>query len=245
MRPDRPDTIYSQPMQSIPEFSFGESVATVFDDMISRSVPLYHDVQTATARLTGRLAQPNTVVYDLGCASGTTLVLLAQELQNEPIEIIGVDNSAPMLAHCRQKLAAAGFAERVRIVEADVCSFTPTGASVIVLNYTMQFLPPAARPELLSKLFNSLLPGGALLLSEKVTHRSETLNRVLYEMHHEFKKENGYSTLEIAQKRDAIENVLRPLSTEENVRLLNEAGFREVEIFAKWYNFASFIAFRG
>jgi tRNA (cmo5U34)-methyltransferase len=239
------DILFSLPLSSVKDFAFDENTAAVFDDMIERSVPLYQDIQHATARLCRCLAQDQSRVYDLGCASGTTLVLLAEHLAERPIEIIGIDNSGPMLEECEKKIAASGWNERILVEQADIRTYQPEHASVIILNYTLQFLPVKERAAVLKRLASGLLPGGALLLSEKVTHRSETLNRVLYDMHHQFKRSRGYSDLEIAQKRDSIENVLVPLSTEENCALLRDAGFREVEVYAKWYNFASFIAFRG
>ncbi|MFN8389588.1 MAG: carboxy-S-adenosyl-L-methionine synthase CmoA [Bdellovibrionota bacterium] len=245
MSDSKRDFLYSKPLGTVKGFAFDTAVAGVFDDMISRSVPLYDDIQQATAKLAERLVLPNTNVYDLGCASGTTLLRLAEELQDSSIRIIGIDNSEPMLDECRKKLKDAAVTERIELGCSDLRTASIENASVVILNYTLQFLPPTERLETLRRIHEGMIRGGSLLLSEKVIHRSETLNRVLYEMHHQFKRSRGYSDLEIAQKRDAIENVLIPLSTEENVDLLRQAGFREVELYAKWYNFASFIAFRG
>lgn len=241
----RIDRLFAKPIRSVQDFVFDRSVASVFDNMISRSVPLYDDIQSACAKLAARLVQPGTKIYDLGCSSGTTLVLLAEALRDLDVEIVGIDSSEAMLEECRSKLVRCGCSDRVSLLKADVGDTALEAASVVVLNYTLQFLPVVRRPVVLRKIFDALVPSGALLMSEKVTHRSETLNRVLYEMHHDFKRQNGYSDLEISQKREALENVLIPLSSEENKQMLEQAGFREIEVFAKWYNFASFIAFRG
>ncbi len=231
-------------MNAVKDFAFDQEVATVFDDMIERSVPLYQEIQVATAKLCTQLAQDGTRIYDLGCASGTTLVLLAEHLHDKQVQIIGVDNSLPMLEASERKLAPSGWSERIHLEQADIRSYQLEHASVVILNYTLHFLPVTDRTAVLERVYSGMVPGGCLLLSEKVTHRSETLNRVLYDMHHQFKRSRGYSELEIAQKRDALESVLIPLSSEENIELLKDAGFREVELYAKWYNFASFIAFR-
>lgn len=233
------DSIYSSPLERVSDFSFDTEVAQVFDNMISRSVPLYQEVQATTVKIAKRLAQPQSNLYDLGCASGTSLEGLAREITQSTI--IGIDSSQAMLDKARLKLQAH---TQVQLIQADICECKLENASLIILNYTLQFLPIEKRLDILTRAYQALLPGGGLILSEKVSHRSETLNAVLYEMHHDFKRENGYSELEIAQKREAILNVLLPLSVEDNLDLLKRAGFKEAEIFAKWFNFASFLAFK-
>ncbi len=238
------DLLFSSPMKSVREFVFDSQVAEVFDNMVSRSVPLYQDIQLATVKLCARLARDGTRIYDLGCSTGTTLFLLAQQLGDRNVQIVGVDNSAPMLAQCKKKLNGLNTVRNVAFVEADLQDFVPEPASVVILNYTLQFLPLSERPRLLKSVFDCLQPTGALLVSEKVSHRSVSLHQVLYEMHHDFKRSHGYSELEISQKRDALENVLVPITCEENLELLKSAGFEETEVYAKWYNFASFVAFK-
>lgn len=238
------DKLYSENLDQISDFVFDKNVAAVFDNMVNRSVPLYTQVQAITAELCFRFAKPGSAVYDLGCSSGTTLALIAKRLSDASVAVYGVDNSAPMLGECKKKLAHMGLLELVTLLEGDVrdCELKPS--SVIILNYTLQFIPPDDRIAALTRIHRHLLPGGILLVSEKVEHRGEKLGGVIRDMHHDFKKENGYSQLEISQKREALENVLQPLTGEANLSLLREAGFAEVELYAKSFNFASFVALR-
>ena len=242
------DTIYSAPTATVEDFRFDESVAAVFDDMIPRSVPLYREVQASTARIIRDFAQPGSAVYDLGCSTGESLIRIAQafEASETPLEdrpqLVGVDSSEAMLSRCRERLVSLKLEGRVELRQQDLLSAKLDQASVIILNYTLQFIPVAERLPLLMSLRRALIPGGALLIAEKITHRVPTVHRAMNELHWEFKREQGYSELEIAQKRTAIENVLIPLSLDENVELLRRAGFREVEVLLKSYTFVSLVA---
>ncbi len=242
------DTIYSEPLTAVKEFKFDEAVADVFDDMIPRSVPLYREVQASTARIIRDFAQPGSVVYDLGCSTGESLIRTALAFQDSATPaaarpaLVGIDSSAAMLKKCRERLTALGLHEQVELREEDILAARLDRASVIILNYTLQFVPVSERLALLSALRRALIPGGALLLAEKIIHRVPTVHRAMNELHWEFKREQGYSELEIAQKRTAIENVLIPLSLDENIELLRRAGFREVEVLLKSYTFVSLVA---
>ncbi|MDD5706410.1 MAG: carboxy-S-adenosyl-L-methionine synthase CmoA [Kiritimatiellae bacterium] len=239
------DTIYQQPQPHLKEFVFNEQVVAVFDDMIERSVPLYQAVQHATATLAAQLVQPHSTIFDLGCSTGTTLLLMARAINDPTVRFVGIDNSRPMIERCQERIAAQGLAERIELRCADLTTAECDNASLVILHYTLQFVDPLLRPNLLRRIHTALRPGGALLISEKVRHQHPVLHNVLTELHHDFKRSHGYSELEIAGKRDALENVLIPLTTQQNHSLLQEAGFSEVEIFLKWYNFASFAALKG
>lgn len=246
------DTIFSEPLSSVKPFAFDERVAAVFEDMISRSVPLYREVQRVTGLLAAKIVRPGERVYDLGCSTGITLLSVAGACAAEvspggpasvePLEIIGIDSSAAMLTECEKNLERAGIRDRVTLETADLLTFTPLSARLLIMNYTLQFIEPHARPALLQRLCGSLVSGGMLLLSEKVVHRLPVAQEVLTELHWSFKREQGYSALEIAQKRDAIENVLVPLPLEENVALLRDAGFSRIELLLKSYTFATVLA---
>ena len=238
------DSIYDEPISTVEDFKFDTQVAEVFDDMVTRSVPLYKDVQRATAALASRLAQPNTTVYDLGCSTGTSLVELCQVINDESIKFVGVDNSEAMLEQCKEKLTRLGLSRRVNLYCEDIANFAPKNASVVVLNYTLQFLAPESREAVVCEIHKHLLPGGALLLSEKVHHKDSRLQSALTELYYDFKRENGYSELEISQKREALENVLITYTAEENAELLKRCGFKNVEQYLKWYTFVSLVALK-
>ena len=184
------------------KFEFNSGVAEVFDDMLERSVPLYRECQDLTVNWCKRLAIPDRCVYDLGCSTGSLLLLLGESIP------------------------------------------TISRVSLIVMNYTLQFIPVENRGSLLKKIYESLIPGGGFILNEKVLSENELLGETFVEMHHDFKKGHGYSKMEISKKRGALENVLVPLKLSKTMTLVREAGFTAVDIFFKWNNFAGLIALK-
>ncbi len=224
------------------KFEFNENVARVFDDMLERSIPHYRESQEMVVDWCTRFARENSNLYDLGCSTGALLLRVASAFSDQPSpRLIGVDNSMPMLDKARQNLQA--IKTPWELVHADLDGdFSLTNASVVVMNYTLQFIAPETRPLLLGNINTSLRPEGCLLLTEKVLGDTPELDAVFVERHHRFKRERGYSELEISRKREALENVLTPLKLHENIELLKQAGFRNVDVFSKWNNFAGLIA---
>jgi tRNA (cmo5U34)-methyltransferase len=239
------DEVYSKSLDRIEDFRFDDTVADVFDDMISRSVPLYKDVQLATARLASRLVRSNSVVYDFGCSTGTSIEAMCGEISDPTVKFVGVDTSAPMLAKCSERLRRKGLEDRVTLIHDDLANVTPSNASVLVFNYTLQFFAPNHRQTVVKKMADSLEDSGALLMTEKVVHEMPRIQDSLTELYYDFKRDNGYSELEISQKREALENVLVPYTAGENCDLLKRSGFSEVEIYLKWYVFVSILAIKG
>lgn len=222
------------------DFNFGAATARVFDDMLNRSVPLYQEIQRMTVELACRFAQRETRVYDLGCSTGTTLLHLTRACGDLGLEFIGVDNSEAMLERAREKLAGV----RCVLTLADIDSLQPENASVILLLLTLQFIRPVRRAALIRRLATGLVNGGALIVVEKTVSSDSVLNRVFIEHYHQFKMRQGYSMLEVARKREALENVLVPFRLGENLELLHDNGFEVAEIFFRWYNFAGIVALR-
>jgi tRNA (cmo5U34)-methyltransferase len=233
------DTLFTQ-TPATQKFEFNESVARVFDDMLARSVPMYRECLESAVGWCVKFSREGSQVYDLGCSTGTFLSRLASQLPADAdIRLVGVDNSAPMLEKARKKLAPS------ELIEADLQSDFPlTNASVVVMNYTLQFIPPKKRQDVVSKILNGLNSGGLLLMIEKVSSDHPKIGDAYTEFHHQFKKNQGYSQLEIARKREALENVLTPKTVDENIDLLLNAGFASAEIFFKWNNFAGFVALK-
>ncbi|RAG85001.1 carboxy-S-adenosyl-L-methionine synthase CmoA [Streptacidiphilus pinicola] len=237
------DTIYLE--KHVPaDFSFNSRVAAVFDDMVQRSVPGYDIMQESLDRIVRSIPGPVGTVLDLGCATGTSMEVLARKFPGT--HLIGYDNSAPMIEQARQRLAPFEPETRVDLYCADVCEvveFPP--ADVVLLNLTLQFIRPLRRKSILTALSRAVRPGGVLVLMEKVIEDDSSLTRRLISIHHEFKREQGYSDLEIARKREDIENVLIPLSVSENEELLRDAGFNEVGCVIKVLNFALIAGFKS
>lgn len=239
------DKLFAARLGTKEDFQFNSSTAAVFDDMLRRGVPYYDEVQRMTAELAARLAQKNSTVCDLGCSTGTTLLLLSQKITDPGIKLVGVDNSAAMLAEAARKLKKHGVLSRCSLQCADLnrkLEFKRAG--VHILNLTLQFIRPLRRPALLKRLRDSLVRGGGCIVIEKVLSRDTALNRLYIDLYYDFKRRHGYSKLEIAQKREALENVLIPYTIDENIELLKKAGFSHVDTFFEWYNFAGFIALK-
>jgi tRNA (cmo5U34)-methyltransferase len=237
------DTIFK--IQSITEdFVFNERVVEVFDDMLDRSVPFYHEVILASAQLLSRILEEGDTVYDLGCATGTTLLEFARLLEGKTLQFIGIDNSEPMLDKARLKAELYRKQDVLSFAADDITSFSASNAGAIIVNYTMQFIRPLLREQFLAQVFASLRPGGILLLSEKVISHDRRINREYIDIYHQYKKSRGYSELEIAKKREALENVLIPFSIDENKSLLAKCGFESVETYFQWFNFTSFLAIK-
>ena len=224
------------------KFEFNEPVARVFDDMLERSVPSYKECQQMVVDLALHFAQKGSAVYDLGCSTGTMLKHLVRAIpEKQKIRFVGLDNSEAMLNKARGKLK--GHLKRCALVKANMESdFGLSDASVVIMNYTLQFLSPRRRAAMLKKIYQGLRPGGGLILIEKVQGESDDLNDLFVEQYHAYKRNQGYSKLEIAKKREALEKVLIPLKPGKNRDLLAEAGFRQVDVFFKWFNFAGFLA---
>jgi tRNA (cmo5U34)-methyltransferase len=236
------DRVFSQRLDQVSDFAFNDAVAPVFDDMVTRSVPFYAEIQRMLAELAGAFAVEGSHIYDLGCSTGTTLALLHQSL---PVSarLYGVDNSADMLAQCRDKLAARGLEGAIELRQADLDEGVQIeNASVVMLTLTLMFVRPLNRERLIRSIHAGMNDNGCLLVVEKVLGDGSLFNRLFIERYYEFKRRMGYSELEISQKREALENILVPYRLQENRNLLMGAGFREVEVFFKWYNFAGFVA---
>jgi len=238
------DTLYHSG-QVHEDFTFNDTVAEVFDDMLSRSVPFYEVVIDGIAGLLRQKKGGATNVYDLGCATGTTLIELARLLPDMDLCFVGVDNAPAMISKARIKAEMSSKTAVIHFIEEDINTVDLSRADVILCNYTLQFVRPLTRPRFIRRIYNALPPGGLLILSEKVISQDKKLNREFIEMYHGYKRQRGYSKLEIAAKREALENVLVPFSIKENRTLLMDAGFDSVETFFQWFNFASFIAIKS
>jgi len=224
------------------KFEFNERVADVFDDMLDRSVPFYEKVIEMTAEILDRSLQAGDTVYDLGCSTGTTLIALARKLESKNLKFIGIDNSKAMLDKAIRKAEMYSMADRIDFIEMDITRAEFSGAGGIILNYTLQFIKPSIRPEFLKNIYNGLHGSGVLILSEKIVCRDKEIDLQFMDSYHRYKKMRGYSELEISNKREALENVLVPLTIQENCDLLVQAGFTSVETFFQWFNFVSFVA---
>jgi tRNA (cmo5U34)-methyltransferase len=237
------DRIFAEEQQRIADFNFGAETAAVFDDMLDRSVPFYQEIQRMTGELAADFAMEGSAIWDLGCSTANSFLEIAKHLQTDALRFVGLDSSEAMLDRARQKLAAYRFRYPFELRLADINQpLHLEDASVSLLLLTLQFVRPMNRERLLRDIFNGTRANGCLILVEKVVNEDPRMNRLFIEHYYAYKKRNGYSELEIAQKREALENVLIPYRLDENVKMLTGAGFKTVEIFFKWYNFCGIIA---
>lgn len=237
------DNIYSLPRHEVGQFAFDESVVKVFPDMIARSVPGYASILSMIEQLTARFAQPGTRLYDLGCSLGAATRLMRSQAPPDCV-LYAIDNSPAMILRLGELLELGEVASgcQVELQQADICDVEFSHASFVVLNLTLQFVPLPARTHLLRQICQGLIPGGALLLSEKICFQDVYQQSLLTELHHDFKRAHGYSDLEIAQKRTAIENVLVPETLETHCERLRQVGFEQIVPWFQCFNFASILA---
>ncbi|MCA9127031.1 MAG: carboxy-S-adenosyl-L-methionine synthase CmoA [Planctomycetales bacterium] len=239
------DRIYAKPQATVDKFAFDQAVVEVFPDMISRSVPGYASMLAMIDQLAARFIQPNTHIYDLGCSLGAATLLMHRRALTG-CHIHAVDSSAAMVVRLREILAKEQSTStegcHVHVHEADIRGFPMRSASLIVLNLTLQFIPIEDRLAVLTDCFQALEPEGALLLSEKICIEDPGIQLLLTELHHDFKRAQGYSDLEIAQKRTAIENKLVPETLDRHTERLKQAGFPVVALWFQCFNFVSILA---
>lgn len=244
MSSNRRDNLFAELLSDKTLFSFNDSVVDVFPDMIQRSVPGYSTVVRMTGVLAEQYAQPGTCIYDIGCSLGESirsveLALGDSTASRRDCRLIGIDNSSAMVRRAQEQ---AESKSRIEWIEADALEVNLAPCSVVILNFTLQFIPVPQRLRLLKSIRSAMVPGGLLILSEKITMADPAMDALMIELHHDFKRSHGYSDLEIAQKRDAIENVLIPETAQAHSERLSEAGFSRSSIWFQCLNFASFIA---
>ncbi|KPD24688.1 carboxy-S-adenosyl-L-methionine synthase CmoA [Idiomarina zobellii] len=237
------DTIFSKPLPSVSDFCFDQQVVEVFPDMINRSVPGYSSILQTLPQLVSRYAQKNTQLFDLGCSLGAATLAMRKGCENfDGCKIVAVDNSEPMVE--RAELHLGGFKSQVPVELRceDITDTVIENASVVVLNFTLQFVPPEKREAMIQRIYDGLADGGVLLIAEKFRHVDETMNDVLVDLHHDFKRANGYSELEISQKRAAIENVMKIDTLEAHEQRFQKVGFKHQTVWFQCFNFAAMLA---
>jgi len=255
------DSLFAKPLGSVANFRFDQAVVDVFPDMLKRSIPGYQSIIAQSGLLAARFAQKGTRLYDLGCSLGATSLSMQASLQERQLtekapldcRIVGVDNSTAMIDTCQSAidLAAKSAGDHaiaqppIQLQLADIQHTPIDNASVVALNFTLQFVPVDDRDALMQHIAAGLVPGGALILSEKVKFADAIVDALHIEMYHAFKAANGYSDLEISQKRTSLENVLVPDTLETHTKRLTQAGFSSSSVWFQCFNFASIVAIKS
>jgi len=238
------DEIYASSVP-VSDFVFDEKVASVFEDMINRSIPGYKTIISMIGVLAHRYYQRGSSIYDLGCSLGGATFSICKSLQNTNFSLVAIDNSSAMIEHLQaKKRSLLGKAQDIETRCENIQDALIENASVVVLNFTIQFLPVAIRMSLIKKIYSGMRPGGILIISEKIIASDSNVDSLLIDMYHGFKEARGYSKLEISQKRAALENVLIPETIETHRNRLKSAGFRSIDVWFQCFNFASIIAIK-
>lgn len=238
------DQLFSTPIDKLGDWTFDEKVAEVFPDMVQRSVPGYSNIISMIGMLAERFVQPNSMIYDLGCSLGAATLSIRRNIKHENCHIIAIDNSLPMVERCKRHIDAFKANTPVDVICDDICNIQMQNASMVVLNFTLQFLSPESRQQVLNKIYQALNPNGILVLSEKFSFTDSTIDDLLFNMHHDFKRANGYSELEISQKRNMLENVMLTDTVEIHHERLTKAGFTHINTWFQCFNFGSIIAIK-
>ena len=231
------DDLFTKPISK--KFEFDESVASVFDDMLSRSVPFYHNVQRLIISLILSDERDGLKVLDLGSSTAKFLLELHSKMSRD-MRLKGIDNSQAMLHRARQKSQA--FGAEIELEYSDMLEYDYRDEDIVVANYTLQFIRPIDRISLIRKIYDGLSHGGLFVFSEKIVFTDKKLDKEMIDIYYQYKKEQGYSEYEIAQKREALENVLIPFTIDENIRVCKDAGFKSVETIFQWANFVTIVA---
>ncbi len=235
------DKIYSEKLDKIKPFEFNETVVNVFDDMLNRSIPLYKETIERQVQLSERFYQPDSMIFDFGCSNGNFGLRLLEIMGKKVFSMTAVDNSKEMLKTYKERLSNRPNEENIKLVYDKIQNIMVNNASVVIVNLTLQFIPVSERAALIQTIYDGLLPAGILLITEKTIHDNDSLTELQQEFYYRYKKENGYSNLEISQKRDALENVLIPETIETHNKRFKNAGFGKIDIWQKWFNFTSFL----
>ena len=243
--PPPEDRLYATPREAITQFVFDESVASVFEDMIGRSVPGYSTLLSMFPVLSRYFVKAHSRCYDLGCSLGASTLAMQQGIDQADVEIHAVDNSAAMVAKCQQLMQQHAAHCDIHVQQADICDLKITNASMVVMNFTLQFIAESARSQLIEKIYQGMNEDAVFVLSEKIKHEDAAEEKRIVSLHHAFKKANGYSELEISQKRSALENVLRPETVTQHLQRLKSAGFSECFVWFQSFNFVSILAIKS
>ncbi len=241
---DDRDSLFANPLGQVADFAFDQQVVNVFPDMIKRSVPGYATIISMIGNLAERYASADSRCYDLGCSLGAATLAMRHRIQAANCSIVSVDNSQDMIDRCQAIIDADSGEVPVQLLCSDLQQIEISQASVVVLNFTLQFIPLAERNLILKSIYRGLKPGGVLILSEKVSFGDGQHDELMIELHHNFKRANGYSDLEIAQKRSAIENILIPETLSDHRDRLKQVGFHSCDVWFQCFNFASMIAIK-
>lgn len=223
-------------------WSFNQEVSEVFDNHVRQSVPLYDYMQHIVTQMSDFFVQNNTVIYDIGCATGETIYQIHQRHKEKNTTFIGIDESESMLQKAMKKNENS---ERIHFIQQSIENYAFEYKSNLILSIlTIQFIPIEKRERLIRNIYNALNKGGAFLFIEKSYPEHSKIQDMFTQIYHDDKESHGLSAIDIRNKDKSLRGVLNPLTNSENIHLLRDCGFTTVEIFFKYLHFTGYIAIK-
>jgi tRNA (cmo5U34)-methyltransferase len=243
-KPHSVDTLFEHNNPELSPFSFNQSVVDVFPDMINRSVPGYRTIVEGIGKISRKVITEGATVFDLGCSLGSVSLSVAKFNAQTSFNIHAIDNSPAMVERCKHHVGAYKYAAQIDVKQGDINELHLNPCDLVVINFTLQFISIEQRQAIINKVYQALKPGGMLIVSEKVSANTKPLDELLIDLHHDFKRENGYSDLEISHKRSALENVMIIDSFDTHRQRMQNAGFEDLNIWFQHFNFLSMFAIK-
>ncbi|AFZ28268.1 methylase involved in ubiquinone/menaquinone biosynthesis (plasmid) [Cylindrospermum stagnale PCC 7417] len=223
---------------------FDRQVTQVFDSHVIKSVPLYEEIQRMVVEISEYFIRDNSTVYDIGSSTGTTLLSMCQQHSSKKnINLFGIEESPSMIESARSKCSYPNVNFILQdVTDHNICF---ENASFVTSILTMQFIPFNHRLNVLRRIYGGLVEGGALIMVEKTRCENSFFESPWLELYWDFKERQGLTDSMIRQKSKSLRGILNPLTLQQNLELLSESGFSDIEIFFKWYNFSGLIAVKG
>ena len=220
-------------------WSFSGKVSKTFDEHVDRSVPFYKEGHQLIVDMQEFFLQEESVCYEIGCSTGTLTKLLSENNANKKTKYYGIDNVKEMI-----EVAESKNIKNAEFLSEDIVTYELIKSDLIVSYYTIQFIKPQLRQEVINKIYQSLNWGGGFFLFEKVRANDARFQDYLNSSYNEFKLRNNFTESEIFSKTRSLNGVLEPFSTQGNIDLLKRAGFTDIISIFKYLNFQGFMCIK-
>ena len=231
------------------KWEFDKDVADCFSDMLSRSIPQYNVMRDLSSQLVVDMTNgnKNINILDIGCSDGLMIQSMLEKFKGDGVRFTGVDISEPMLDKARARFEIVNQTSKNKVIVQNCdlrYDFPVNNYSAITSILSLQFIPIEYRQQILQEIYNNLVQGGVFIFVEKVLGNTADLNKIFVKNYYDLKEKNGYTKEQIERKRLSLEGVLVPVTSSWNEHLLQQAGFREIDVFWRYLNFVGYIAIK-